>query len=78
MTMNQTDNSTDHPTVEKTYFSLEEARDLFPNGKVSRASLERWWRFGVRGVVLKTYMIGCRRYTTLAAIQEFIEAQQSR
>lgn len=58
------------------YIPLAEACHMFPNGRVSRASLERWWRTGVRGAVLQTYLVGHRRYTTLASIKQFIEDQQ--
>lgn len=60
----------------KPFISLSEACKLFPNGRVSRSSLERWWRKGVRGAVLKTYLIGSRRYTTKGDIEMFVESQQ--
>ena len=76
--------STEHNDREQTgrvfgkrYIPISEACTAFPHGKVSRASLERWWRHGVRGAVLQTYVIGHRRFTTLRDIREFIAAQQS-
>lgn len=33
----------------------------------------RWYTSGSRGVVLKTWMVGGRRMSTVAAVNEFIE-----
>ena len=67
-----------HEGFAERYISMADACQMFPNGRVSRASLERWWRTGVRGAVLQTYVIGYRRYTTLSAIRKFIDDQQVR
>jgi hypothetical protein len=32
----------------------------------------RWWKKGIRGIRLQTLLIGGRRYTTAAAVQEWI------
>jgi hypothetical protein len=32
----------------------------------------RWWRKGVKGTKLKTALLGGRRFTTRAAIEEFV------
>ncbi|MGO8745247.1 MAG: DUF1580 domain-containing protein [Thermoguttaceae bacterium] len=42
--------------------------DLHP----SESTWWRWWRKGVKNIRLRTVMVGGRRYTTAAAIQEFI------
>ena len=44
--------------------------------KISRATLERWIRRGVRGVCLETVRIGNRRFTSEQAISRFLIAQQ--
>lgn len=41
---------------------------------VSIATIQRWRKRGVRGVTLETILIGGSRYTSLQAIQRFIDA----
>lgn len=55
--------------------TFNQAADLLP--EKSRPSLPtwwRWWRHGVRGCRLDTVLIGGRRYTTAAALQDFVDA----
>jgi hypothetical protein len=52
---------------------LAEAARLLPK-RPNPATLWRWRTKGVRGVRLKTSMIGGRRYVTRAALREFNEA----
>jgi hypothetical protein len=52
---------------------LAEAARLLPK-RPNPATLWRWRTKGVRGVRLRTSMIGGRRYVTRAALREFNEA----
>jgi hypothetical protein len=42
--------------------------------KVHRVTAARWARCGVGGIRLRSWTLGGRRLTTLAAVREFIEA----
>jgi len=44
----------------------------------SISTVRRWSRYGVRGVKLDTRLIGGRRYTTIAAIDRFLERTAER
>jgi Protein of unknown function (DUF1580) len=59
--------------IDKKPITLAEAARLLPK-RPNPATLWRWRTKGVRGVRLKTSMIGGRRYVTRAALQQFIEA----
>ena len=61
--------------LEESLIDLTEATKCFPV-KISRATLERWVRRGVRGVRLETVRIGNRRFTSEQAIRRFLVAQQ--
>ena len=55
--------------------TFNEAGRLLP--EQSRPALStwwRWWRRGVRGIRLRTVVVGGRRYTTEIAVEEFIAA----
>ena len=53
------------------YFLLVKAgRRLSTNPSV--ATLHRWASKGARGVILKTYLIGGRRYTTAEDLEDFV------
>jgi hypothetical protein len=54
-------------------FSLAEAASLLP-GKLHVSTLHRWRLRGVRGIKLKTVMIGGRRFVAKSALEEFIAA----
>ena len=43
-------------------------------GRPHSSTLMRWWRRGVKGVKLETVVVGGRRFTSIEAIQRFIEA----
>ena len=53
--------------------SLREAAQQAPVPP-HQSTLDRWWRRGVRGVRLETFLVGGRRFTTRAAMLRFIEA----
>jgi hypothetical protein len=50
----------------------EAAKHVPPNG-VDRATISRWARWGVNKVVLEATKIGGRRYTSLAALEQFLD-----
>ena len=57
--------------------ALSEAHKYFPKGvSVSRPSIERLWRRGQRGVVLKTVFLVGRRYTSVEELKRFLIATQ--
>lgn len=62
--------------IDETLVSLADACKKFPV-PMSRASLERFWRYGMRGVRLRTVRIGSRRFTSLEEIRRFIEQTQN-
>jgi len=51
--------------------SLTKACKAFPR-QVSRATLERWLRQGVGGVLLESVRIGGQRFTSTEAIDRFV------
>ncbi|QDV75376.1 DUF1580 domain-containing protein [Botrimarina mediterranea] len=55
------------------YLTLPAASATLP-GRPHVATLHRWRTRGVRGVRLRTCLIGGRRYTTREWLREFIEA----
>ena len=61
--------------LDETLVLLSEAPQYFPV-KVSRPSLERLWRRGQRGVVLKAVFLVGRRYTSAEEIRRFLVATQ--
>lgn len=61
--------------IDETLVSLSEACKHFPV-PVSRPSVERLWRRGQRGVVLRTIFLVGRRYTSIEEIRRFIIASQ--
>ena len=71
--------------MSKTIFDVPEllAETLLPAAKAckypllqcSRASLERWFRKGCRGIVLESILICGRRFTSEEAIERFIHRQ---
>jgi hypothetical protein len=61
------------PVELDTCFALRQAAKILP-GNPSRSTLSRWVHHGVRGVRLETVLVGGRRYTTRAAIDEFLVA----
>jgi len=56
--------------------TLVEAAKLWPY-KISRATLERYLRSGVRGIYLETILLAGRRLTSEAAVRRFLIAQQN-
>ena len=55
---------------------IERAGKCFPV-KVSRATLERFCRKGVRGAKLETVAIGNRRFCSIEGISRFLKAQNN-
>jgi hypothetical protein len=49
---------------------MDEAAAILP-GSVSSKTLYRWTTAGLRGVVLKSWFIGGRRYTNREAVDRF-------
>lgn len=65
--MTEDDQDLDRPT------SFNEAAKYLPeNCRPCYATWWRWWRKGVKGIRLRTLVCGGRRYTTRAAVEEFI------
>lgn len=58
-------------TDSDTWIPFAKACRLVP-GRVSLSTLHRWRLHGVRGVRLRSWKVGGRRFTSPAAIQEFI------
>ena len=56
--------------------TLSQAVKLWPT-KISRASLERYLRSGIRGTYLETILVAGRRMTSEAAIRRFLVGQQN-
>ena len=61
--------------LDETLVSLAEACKCFPV-PISRPSVERLWRRGQRGVVLRTVFLVGRRYTSIEEIKRFVIATQ--
>jgi len=59
----------------ETLVSLQDACQQFPI-KISRPCIERYWRHGQRGVLLRTCFLAGRRYTSVEEIERFIKATQ--
>jgi hypothetical protein len=51
--------------------SLSEAAELLPN-RPHVSTLWRWCRRGVKGVRLRTLIVGGRRYTTPSFLEDFV------
>ena len=43
----------------------------------NRETVRRWAAKGVRGVVLESFCVGARRYTSREAVDRFLEATKS-
>ncbi|MEI8374425.1 MAG: DUF1580 domain-containing protein [Planctomycetota bacterium] len=56
--------------------SLTQASQSLP-GRPHVSTLWRWYKRGVRGVRLETIVIAGRRYTSLAALEDFAAASTS-
>ncbi|MBL8793364.1 MAG: DUF1580 domain-containing protein [Planctomycetia bacterium] len=52
--------------------SLIDATQFVP-GQPHVSTLVRWWRLGIQGVKLETVLVGGRRFTSLEAIDRFIQ-----
>jgi hypothetical protein len=50
---------------------LAEAAKCVP-GNPHISTLIRWWKRGVKGVILETLIVGGRRFTSVEAIQRFL------
>lgn len=56
----------------ETLIPLTQARAAFPV-PVSASTIQRFWREGVRGNKLRTFLIFGRRYTSVQQIRAFVE-----
>jgi hypothetical protein len=56
--------------------SFAQAADFVP-GRPHVATVWRWATHGVRGIRLQSWSIGGRRFTTTAALEEFLRALNS-
>ncbi len=64
--------------LDASLISFAEAAKYLPAGR--RPSYSTWWRWfrkGVRGIRLKTYLVGGRRYTTVDDIRTFVNQLSS-
>lgn len=59
--------------IDESLITLTEAARSLPN-KPHVATLYRWMSRGVRGIRLRTFLVGGRRYTSREALDEFINA----
>lgn len=57
----------------KTFLTLRQAALQAP-GQPHVSTINRWWRRGIRGVRLETYLIGGKRFTTLESLSRFFAA----
>lgn len=62
-----------HAERDSEYLTLAEARLRLP-GRPHLSTLHRWRLRGVRGIKLRTCLVGGRRFTRPEWLQEFIEA----
>lgn len=53
--------------------SMRQAAELIPS-LPCQPTMSRWSIYGIRGVVLETYKIGGKRYTSAPAVQRFLDA----
>lgn len=60
-------------SIDDELLSLPDAAKILP-GRPHVATLFRWHKRGVRGVRLATVLIAGRRYTSRAALDEFVAA----
>src|SRR5687767_7252563 len=58
------------------YLTLNEAAALLP-GRPHISTLHRWRTRGVRGIKLRTVLIGGHRHVSIAELHRFIEATTS-
>ena len=61
--------------MDETLISLQDACKKFPV-PISRPGIERYWRHGQRGILLKTCFLVNKRYTSLEEIRRFVCAIQ--
>ncbi len=60
-------------------YDLKEVCEIIADGMASRrriplVTVNRWIRKGCRGVILRSQLVGSRRYVRASAIREFLEA----
>ena len=56
--------------------TLSQAADFLP-GRPHAATVWRWATSGVHGIRLQTWNVGGRRFTTVAALEAFLQALNS-
>lgn len=60
------------------FLSIMEAIERVTSRRVSPATCHRWISTGLNGIVLESWMLGGRRFTTVEAVQRFVEARSER
>lgn len=65
------------PTERETYLSVPSAIEAVTGQRPHPATCWRWCIHGIGGIRLHSWMLGRRRCTTIAAVEEFI-AQRTR
>lgn len=63
------------------YLTVKDVSAICPSakgGKVSKTTVHNWMRKGVRGIKLKSLLIGHSRVTTREHFQEFLDALNGR
>ena len=53
---------------QKKLVPMTHAGKLVPPDGVNRSTMERWWRIGINGVKLETYLVGGKRFITPASL----------
>jgi hypothetical protein len=61
--------------LDESTLSLGEATKIIP-GSPHISTVWRWTRRGVRGVLLETFSVGGKRFTSVEAVRRFLVASQ--
>lgn len=63
--------------MESQYLPIPKAFEKVTGLRPNLSTCWRWRTKGCNGVILQTWMIGQRRYTTAQAVQEFIDLRNA-
>lgn len=66
------------PLADETPIPIGDVSKYVTDRRISTSTTARWMTRGVRGVVLESFLIGGRRYTTREAFDRFLAAINSR
>jgi len=58
--------------INETVIPIQDVRKILP-GTPSPFTIERWMRTGVSGVLLESFCVGRKRFTSREAVTRFIE-----